>query len=94
MSTWYKISKYGKPEIKAVEVLKETPKFIVYLYVYWDGKTYERRAAKNTEFFPTFSEARQALINQLARRVNNALSEYSLAKKYWDEAFLMEPPPQ
>lgn len=94
---WYQVRQWGEPGITEVEVVKETSAFVTVLEKdYFRSQpdklaTRESKRAKAGEFFPTFAEARQHLLDKYKLKMDSYKSSYELAKKYWEETFLMEP---
>lgn len=73
MTIWWKTDKYDI-DITPVEVIKETPQKLRYVSE-WMGHKREDTAAKFSEyhnFYPTFEEARTALIERSKRQIQNA----------------------
>jgi len=77
MSTWYKLSQYGKPKITPIECSKETAQFVTVIEKDWNGKACERRHLKEGEFFSSFEEARRYKIHQLEKAIQSNRDSYS-----------------
>lgn len=70
MTTWYRLERYGKPQITPVEVIKETAEFITVRESYsflGEPEIRERRCRKSDEYWPTFEAARQCGIDTYQR---------------------------
>jgi hypothetical protein len=81
----YKTSGYGAEKIDKVEVVKETPKQVVYLSEGFNGKKYERRCAKSgnyENFFNSWKAAHDYLVEKAERSVGNAKERLQGAKSY------------
>ncbi len=79
----YMTSCYGKGEIKKVEIVKETAKQVVCLLESWGGGVRERRCAKNgnyENFFSTFAEARDFLVDKEEKKISYAKERIHEAK--------------
>lgn len=71
-TTWYKIKMWAN-KITPVEVINETSKQVVYIDTRYEQQ--ERRAFKVSEgegFYPTFAEAKAALVAYQAKQVESA----------------------
>jgi hypothetical protein len=84
MTTWYRTDRYSA-KITPVEVVKETAQQVVYVWMDW-GTSRESRAYKEGEFFPTFQEAKDWLIQRYEREVQYKLDAYSRAKQQFKVA--------
>lgn len=77
MTIWWKTDNCDI-DITPVEVIKETPSRLVYLRINWEGKKYQDKVNKVSEyhrFYPTFEEARTALIERSKRDRESAAAE-------------------
>lgn len=66
MTTWYKANCGSYPEIKEIEVIKETDKQVVVQWTDSRGNVHENRRHKVSDYegyFPTYKEARQYVID-------------------------------
>jgi hypothetical protein len=83
MATWYEI---GRNEIKEVEVLRETPKFLV-IRDSWDRKGERRvhKACSYTRYFETKDEAVAFHREVLEGRLENARTRLTMAEAYLKE---------
>jgi hypothetical protein len=79
-TTWYRLSTYG--EIEPVEVVSETPKFVVVESSLTSGKTRHDRVAKDTDWNIYRSTKRECFAWMMARRE----SELKAAKAKMAEA--------
>ena len=68
--TWYRINEWSV-KIEPVLILKHTTHFVTLEYKDWQGKPRESRQGRKG-FFPTFAEAKQALVKDFSCRVENA----------------------
>lgn len=85
MARWFKLSEWGKRTITPVEVIKETPEFVVWIQEYL-GKPHETKTRKAGEFFPTFEEARAYLVEDLERKLQRLDDERSRVIGYLKDA--------
>lgn len=68
----YRIGGWGKHPIEEIEVVKETECFVTVLHKSnGNGTPFERRYAKDGKVFKTFDEAKQAIIDNKQRDVEN-----------------------
>ena len=81
--TWFKVNKYAVT-IEAVEVLSSTERFVVMPDLNWKKK--HRREAKGTEYFPTFQEARNWLLDHFALNKTSAECNAAAYQKQWERA--------
>ena len=88
MATWWRVNRYAWT-IEPVDVKKETPHFIEVYEEYWKRN---RRMAKGTEYWKTFAEARQHMLDIASGDANTAQRDLEYARKRLNEAFMMEEP--
>lgn len=88
MATWWRVNRYAWT-IEPVDVKKETPHFIE---VYEERWKQNRRIAKGTEYWRTFAEARQRMMDRASQNADNAKRDLERARKLLNEAFMMEEP--
>ena len=81
METWWRVNRYAW-KIEPVDVKKETPHFIEIYEEHWKQN---RRTAKGTEYWKTFAEARQHMLDI-------AMRDLEYARTRQNEAFMMEEP--
>lgn len=67
MAKWFKIG-YNQ-QVTSVEVLKETPQFVVYFSPFWNK---EQREKKDSDWHQTFEAAQTELMRRANRRMNHA----------------------
>ena len=91
MSTWWKICTYNY-EIKPVEVVGETAKYVTLDASSESFFKRPQRCAKANEYFPTFSEARIFLLTRLNNKFESLNQEMGRNKQDYDKVFLMEEP--
>ena len=81
MSTWYEITHWNT-EIKAVEVVKDSPAFVTLAATsIWN----ERREAKHTSsggYYPSFQEAKDALIAMLSDKIDRHQKEVERLQRH------------
>lgn len=87
MSTWYRINKYTA-RIDSVEVKLTTDKYIT--LAAGDIFNYERRVAKQNEYFPTFREARKALMDYYSEQHKQLLYQAELIHEEFIKVFMMD----
>jgi len=83
VSDWYRLNYAG--EVSRSEVLRETPQFVVIKQ--W-GK--DRRVNKVGEFFPTFAEMKQYLVEKRKRQVEHFKEQLRYAESQLAKAESME----
>lgn len=79
---WYKTLCGGK--ITEVTVIKETEKQITYIGKYYDGREYKQRSNKKSSyenFFKTYQQAEDFLINESLKNINDKEKSLSYAKE-------------
>lgn len=88
MNKWFRAGGWGLEEIKPIEVVKETPKQLVVREIMhsWSGedKIREHRVGKETRhenYFKTYEEAYQFLLDKKQRAVEGAEKELFRKKK-------------
>ena len=85
---WYKTS-YDN-SIKEVTVIKETEKQVVYIDNRFDGTDRQERGSKigsYSNFFKTYEEAKQFLIDKLAENVRQKEAQLHYAKDQFQKLF-------
>ena len=89
MSTWYKTNRWQNT-ITTVEVVKETPQYVVLAPNRWHGNDY--RLAKGHKYFPTFAEARKDLMDYFKGVAESNKVQMEKANTMWGKLFLQEEP--
>lgn len=89
MSTWYRINIYTTT-IVPVEVVSATDKYI--RLAAGPIFQFECRVAKQDEYFPTFREARTALMNRYSEEHKALLAKAEQAHEKFTKVFMMEEP--
>lgn len=75
METWYRVSRYGKPEIKPFVVLGRTACFLTIENTYYNWRTGKedksgtKRERIDGDVFSTFDAAKQALIDRSKKHI-------------------------
>lgn len=81
MTTWYRLSRWGKSPIERVEVVKETAQTVVWkekVTNYQGPDTFrDTRTHKSGEFFRTFEDAKSYRLAALRRELQNVRDEAS-----------------
>lgn len=90
MSIWYKISMWGAPKIIEVKVISETPMTVMVREEWWAAAR-DKRHNKAGEYFPTFDEARDCLVQNFERDLTHAKDKVHQLQSYLGQARSLKP---
>lgn len=85
---YYRVDKY-RNEVEEVEVKKVTDHFVVFYNEAWKS---DQREAKKNEWFPTFGEAKNNLIDRAKRAITYHSTNLARAERHLREAMAMTNP--
>lgn len=86
---WWKVATWGDPKISPIEIISSTAEYVTLNRAYAPGT---RREKKGREWFSTFAEARNFLLDLYTSEKTTALRKAEFAQLKWETVAAMTEP--